>query len=244
MTNSQADRMTGRQTLAYGSETIDFSLSFSPRQRLSISVEPHGGVVVKAPAEATFEAVLNQIRKKAGWIIRQRDQFAAFGPAMPPKRYVSGETHRYLGRQYRFRVTRGDLPSVKLAGRFFEIVTPDKSDTAAVRKQLDAWYRRHALKVFGDSLHCCMSSSYFRKLASPHWSIRHMKRRWGSCTKDGTILLNLLLIQASPRCIEYVITHELCHLIHHNHNADFFRLLDRVMPDWRERKRKLETQGL
>jgi predicted metal-dependent hydrolase len=133
---------------------------------------------------------------------------------------------------------------VKLAGRFFEIVTPDKSDTAAVRKQLDAWYRRHALKVFGDSLECCMSSSYFRKLASPHWSIRHMKRRWGSCTKDGTILLNLLLIQASPRCIEYVITHELCHLIHHNHNADFFRLLDRVMPDWRERKRKLETQGL
>jgi predicted metal-dependent hydrolase len=244
MTNSQADRMTGRQTLAYGSETIDFSLSFSPRQRLSISVEPHGGVVVKAPAEATFEAVLNQIRKKAGWIIRQRDQFAAFGPAMPPKRYVSGETHRYLGRQYRFRVTRGDLPSVKLAGRFFEIVTPEKSDTAGVRKQLDAWYRRHALKVFGDSLECCMSSSYFRMLASPHWSIRHMKRRWGSCTKDGTILLNLLLIQASPRCIEYVITHELCHLIHHNHNADFFRLLDRVMPDWRERKRKLETQGL
>ena len=244
MTNSQADRMTGRQTPEYGSETIDFSLSFSPRRRLSITVEPHGDVVVKAPAEATLESVLDQIRKKAGWIIRQRDQFAAFGPVMPPKRYVSGETHRYLGRQYRLRVTRGDLPSVKLAGRFFEIVTPDKSDTAAVRKQLDAWYRRHALKVFGDSLECCMSSSYFRKLASPHWSIRHMKRRWGSCTKDGTILLNLLLIQASPRCIEYVITHELCHLIHHNHNADFFRLLDRVMPDWRERKRKLETQGL
>ena len=70
-----------------------------------------------------------------------------------------------------------------------------------------------------------------------------MKRRWGSCTKDGAILLNLLLIQASPRCIEYVITHELCHLIHHNHNAGFFRLLDRVMPDWRERKRKLEMAG-
>jgi predicted metal-dependent hydrolase len=241
MTNSQADRMTGRQTLDYGSETIDFSLSFSPRRRLSISVEPHGGVVVKAPAEATFEAVLNQIRKKAGWIIRQRDQFAAFGPVMPPKRYVSGETHRYLGRQYRLRVTRGDLSSVKLVGRFFEVVTPDKSDSAAVRKQLDAWYRRRALKVFGDHLERCLKSSYFRKLTFPEWSIRKMKRRWGSCMKDGAILLNLQLIQASPRCIEYVIVHELCHLIHHGHDASFYRLLGRALPDWRERKARLES---
>jgi len=240
MTNSQADRMTGRQTLGYGSETIDFSLSFSPRQRLSITVEPQGDVVVKAPAEATLESVLNHVRKKAGWIIRQRDQFAAFGPVMPPKRYVSGETHRYLGRQYRLRVTRGDLKSVKLAGRFFEIVTPDKADAAAVRQQLDAWYRDHAVNVFGNTVERCMSSTYFRTLAQPEWSIRRMKRRWGSCTKDGAILLNLLLIQASPRCIEYVICHELCHLIHHNHDPRFFRLLDRVMPDWRERKRKLE----
>jgi len=68
-----------------------------------------------------------------------------------------------------------------------------------------------------------------------------MKRRWGSCTKDGTILLNLLLIQASPRCIEYVITHELCHLIHHGHDASFYRLLGRALPDWRERKTRLES---
>jgi predicted metal-dependent hydrolase len=85
-----------------------------------------------------------------------------------------------------------------------------------------------------------LTSSYFRNLASPNWSIRRMKRRWGSCTKGGTILLNVLLIQASPRCIDYVITHELCHLTHHNHNTAFFRLLDRVMPDWRERKSRLE----
>jgi predicted metal-dependent hydrolase len=244
MTHSQADRMTGRQTLAYGSETINFSLSFSPRRRLSITVEPHGEVVVKAPAESTFELVLDEIRKKGGWIIRQRDQFAAFGPAMPPKRYVSGETHRYLGRQYRLRVTQGKPPSVKLIGRYFEIVTPDKLDTEAVQTQLDGWYRRRAQRTFTEHLERSLMSSYFRRLASPEWSIRRMKRRWGSCTKDGTILLNVLLIQASPRCIDYVITHELCHLIHHNHDAAFFRLLDRVMPDWRERKQKLESHSL
>ena len=241
MTTSQADRMTGRQTLAYGSETIDFSLNFSPRRRLSITVEPQGDVIVKAPIEATLDSVLDHLRKKAGWIIRQRDQFAAFGPAMPPKRYVSGETHRYLGRQYRLRVTNGESPSVKLVGRFFEIVTPDKSNAVAVEKLLDAWYRHRAAKMFAEYLERCLRSSYFRKLASPEWSIRKMKRRWGSCTHNGTILLNLLLIQASPRCIEYVITHELCHTIHHSHNSAFFQLLERVMPDWQERKRRLES---
>jgi hypothetical protein len=185
--------------------------------------------------------VREQIQRKAGWIIRQRDAFAAFGPSMPPKKYVSGETHRYLGRQYRLRVTHGATPSVKLIGRYFEVVSPDKTDSMTIQCQLDGWYRRRAQRIFADRLQYCLSSSWFRSLATPGWTIRKMKRRWGSCTKEGTILLNLLLIQVSPRCIEYVITHELCHLIVHNHGPQFYRLLDRAVPDWRERKRKLES---
>ena len=242
MTNSQADRMTGPQTLVYGSEIIDFRLSFSPRRRLTITVEPNGSVIVKAPTGATLDTVLEQVRRKAGWIIRQRDAFAAFGPSMPPKKYVSGETHRYLGRQYRLRVKQGATRSVKLIGRYFEVVTPDKSDTLAIQRQLDDWYRRRAQHIFANLLEHCLASSWFRSLATPRWTIRKMKRRWGSCTKNGTILLNLLLIQVSPRCIEYVIAHELCHLIVHDHGPRFDRLLNRVMPDWRERKRKLELQ--
>ena len=237
---SQADRMAGHQILDYGSESIAFNLSFSPRRRLSIAVEPTGDVIVKAPVDTSLETVLEHLHRKAGWIIRQRDGFASFGPVMPPKRYVSGETHRYLGRQYRLRVRDGDEASVKLIGRFFEIVTTDKSNTTAVRKQLESWYRSHAQQVFGQHFAECLQSSYFRKLDAPRWSIRRMKRRWGSCTKSGSILLNLLLVQASPLCIEYVITHELCHLVHHSHDTKFYRLLGRVMPDWRERKRKLE----
>lgn len=241
MTNSQADRMTGPQTLAYGSEQIDFSLQISPRKRLSITVEPNGGVVVKAPTDATLESVLVHLRRKAGWIIRQRDRFASFGPAMPAKCYRSGETHRYLGRQYRLRISAGEQ-SVKLIGRFFEITTRDKANSTQIKAQLDDWYRVHAETIFQHCFDRYLRSTHFRNLSQPKWSLRNMKRRWGSCTKAGTILLNPSLIAASPRSIEYVITHELCHLIHHNHSPEFFRLLDRVMPDWRERKRKLETQ--
>jgi predicted metal-dependent hydrolase len=147
-----------------------------------------------------------------------------------------------LGRQYRLRVTKGSPLSVKLIGRYFEIVTGDRAETEAVRRQLETWYRRRAKEVFAQHIEECLKSSYFRNLDQPNWSIRRMKRRWGSCTKQGSILLNLLLIQASPLCIDYVISHELCHLIHHHHDTDFYRLLSRVMPDWQSRKRKLEGQ--
>ena len=104
MTTEPGRRMTGRQTLAYGSETIDFSLSFSPRRRLDYrrATRRRRG---KAPTEATLESVLDQIGKKPVGSSDNGTNSHAFGPAMPPKRYVSGETHRYLGRQYRLRVT-------------------------------------------------------------------------------------------------------------------------------------------
>lgn len=241
MNKGQADRRSGPHILAYGSEAIPFHLSFSPRRRLSICVDPDGSVAVKAPVDATLDAVLSKLHGRAGWIIRQRDRFATFGPILPPKRYVSGETHRYLGRQYRLRLTTGISPSVKLVGRFFEIVTPDKRDSLIVQRQLDDWYRRRAQDVFAKRLQHCLKSSHFRSIVPPDWNIRRMKRRWGSCTVRGSILLNLLLIQTSLPCIDYVITHELCHLLVHHHNAAFYRLLDLVMPDWRERKRKLES---
>ncbi|MGN6545275.1 MAG: M48 family metallopeptidase [Aureliella sp.] len=241
MTSSQAGRTDGPQTLSYGSETINFCLSFSPRKRLSITVEPGGAVIVKAPVESNLQMVLEHLRRRAGWIIRQRDSFADYGPSMPPKKFVSGETHRYLGRQYRLNITCGVTSSVKLVGRHFEIVTPDKSDSQAVKRLMEGWYRKRAEGVLAERIESCLASSWFRSLKSPTWSIRKMKRRWGSCTKDGAILLNLLLIQASPRCIDYVIMHELCHLIIHNHEPQFYRLLSRVMPDWQERKRKLES---
>ncbi len=240
MSETRADRMPARQTLVYGSESIDFSLSFSPRRRLSVAVEPDGRVVVKAPADATLESVLDHLRRKAGWILRQRDQFAAYGPPALPKKFVSGETHRYLGRQYRLRVIEGPAAGVKLVGRFFEVTTPRKKDSASVARLLESWYRRHALRTFANVIEQCLAHSRFRRLKMPRWTIQRMKRRWGSCTKEGRILLNLLLIQAPPACIEYVITHELCHLLVHRHDASFYHLLDRTLPDWREQKSRLE----
>jgi predicted metal-dependent hydrolase len=159
---------------------------------------------------------------------------------VPASRFANGKSHCDFGRQSRLRISQGDLGSVKLVDRFFEITTPDKRSSAAAEKLLESWYRQHAQLFFETRLQHCLTSPGFRGLSPPSWSIRLMKRRWGSCTKEGRILLNLQLIQTSPSCIDYVITHELCHLIEHNHTAAFYHLLDRAMPDWRKRKKKLE----
>lgn len=235
---SERDR-DERRTIAFGSETFEFSLSFSPRKRLAISVEPDGHVVVRAPIEASLEEVLGVLHRKAGWILRQRDAFAAFGPSMPPKRYVNGETHRYLGRQYRLRIRKGAAPSVKLVGRYFEIESPTR-DPEAIESLLQAWFRQRAKHVLGHRMEACFRSPFFRKLASPQWRLRRMRRRWGSCSKEGIILLNPLLVHAPIGCIDYVLVHELCHLVHHNHDAAFYRFLSKVMFEWPKWKNRLE----
>lgn len=226
--------------MQYGSETIEYSLSYSKRARLSIVVEPSGTVEVHAPLDAEFEAIDALVKKRSGWIIRQLDRFESFGPKQPPKSFVNGETHYYLGRQYRLRIHESEENRVKLIGRFFEIGTRERRDTKMVEHLLDEWFRKRAEELFPKYLACQRKDPLLRSLKEPPLKIRKMSRRWGSCTRNGTIILNPSLVHASIGSIEYVITHELCHLIHHAHDAAFYRLLTRTMPDWELRKQKLE----
>ncbi len=237
---NKAVRRSGTHFVQYGSERITYSLDFSDRKRMAITIEPDGSVRAIAPLDATTEQVAEVIRKRAGWIVRQRDRFELYSPVMPPKTFTNGETHRYLGRQYRLRIRKGDIPSVRLVGRFFEIEANDLRNPLEIESLLESWFRARAIDVFARQMQACLNHPSLRKLDEPPIRIRKMSHRWGSCTKHGTIVLNLLLVQASPRCISYVITHELCHLIHYAHDAAFYRLLTRIMPDWETRKERLE----
>lgn len=233
--------MTQQHTLQYGTTTIEYQLSFAPRKTLAIDVHPDLQVSVKAPEGAELPAIEAIIRKRAPWILRQQRKYQSYLPHLPPREYVSGETHRYLGRQYRLKVQTGQPEGVKLMRGYFFITVRDKSDTARVAALLNEWYRHHAHRVFRERLDICFERMRFLKLAYPELEIRRMEKRWGSCTPQGKILLNLNLIQVSKPYIDYVIVHELCHLKEHHHGAAFYRLLDRVMPDWRTRREQLNA---
>lgn len=177
--------------------------------------------------------------KKARWIVRTQERIRTFHPLPAPKRYISGETLLYLGRQYRLKIDQGDPATARLKGKFLVVSTRDKTDRDAVKRKVDQWYRERAEETFRRYLASCVEVGARHDIPEPTLTLRKMKTRWGSCNSKGRITINTNLVQAPVHCIEYVIMHELCHLKHMNHSKAFYRLLTQCMPDWKKRKEAL-----
>ena len=231
--------MTSPYSVQYGSTLISYEVSFAARKTLVIKVHPDLRVTVRAPEGSGLETIQQKVKNRVPWILRQQRQFESYLPKLPPRQYVSGETHRYLGRQYRLKVNESDSERVKLSRGYFFINLRDKNDTERVKSLLMEWYRQQTERVFRERLEACLTKLRFLQLAEPELEIRQMNTRWGSCTPEGKILLNLRLMQVPKEYIDYVVVHELCHLKEHNHSQRFYELLNRVMPDWQKKRQKL-----
>ncbi|MDD2798886.1 MAG: SprT family zinc-dependent metalloprotease [Bacteroidales bacterium] len=231
--------------IEYGSKRIDFRLEYSDRRTLGITVTPDLEVLVKAPADTAVDVIKERLRKKAPWIIRQLSFFLSFQPRLTDRKFIGGETHLYLGKQYRLKVISFELgvksgDGVKLKGQFLEVYTRDNSK---VKGLVEAWYLDKAKERFHQLAQPLFEAFIKRndiEKADYNLSIRQMPTRWGSCTAKGRIILNPELIKAPKACIEYVIVHELCHLIHHDHTQKFLDLQTREMAEWEKWKNKLE----
>ncbi len=229
-----------QRSFKFGRKVIDYALLVSNRKTLEISVYPDQTVVVKAPASAELSAVENKLQKRAGWICRQIEYFRQFEPRPQPRSFVSGETHLYLGRQYRLKIVSGDKDSVKLIRGKFLVSFRENLEPEKIKTMLKSWYKEKAQQQFNDSLNRCWQKFRLSGLKKPQIIIRRMSKRWGSLSANGLINLNPELIKAPKECIDYVIMHELCHLRHHNHSPAFYRLMAALVPNWQKIKTKLE----
>ena len=228
------------QEIIFGTETIGYEIRFLPTRRtLGIEVHPDLSVVVRAPADCDLDTIQARVCKRASWISKQLTNFQRYSPRTPARQYVSGETHLFLGRQYRLKVLTGESASVKMNRGHLVLTLPGKADPDRVKALLHRWYLDHARQIFMDVLDEFLP--HFKGHLQPRLIVRTMQSRWGSLSQAGTITLNANLVRAHRACIEYVVTHELCHIKHRDHDANFFRLLGQVMPDWEKRKQLLET---
>lgn len=226
----------------YGSEAIGYSVERRMRRKtLGIEVHPDLRVVVLAPPDCGNDDIQARVRRRARWIARQLERFRRYRPRTPPRRYVAGETHLYLGRQYRLKFAEGERENVVRTRSHLVVAAPNRLARAETERVVGAWYRRQAREIFAAILDKCFPALARRGLLRPRIEVRAMVRRWGSLSKKGRMTLNVNLLKAPPSCIEYVITHELCHLLHDHHGPRFYRLLTRLMPDWEKRKRHLEV---
>jgi len=230
--------------VTYGSKKIEYHLLLVNRKTMEIAVHPDSTVIVKAPAQSDIALIEKKIIKRARWILRQLNYFKQFNPKTPERCYVNGETHLYLGKQYRLKLTEGAENSVKLSRGFFHITSRNKITPNSTRKLLNQWYSEKAQIQFADSMERCWQKFNGLGINYPKISIKRMRKRWGSLSLKGTVTLNTDLIKAPKECIDYVVTHELCHLKYHDHSQNFYKLLDSVIPGWEKIKRKLELSML
>ena len=237
--------MSGKSTLhslIYGNTTIEYTLTHTVRETLAVHVHPDTSVTVEAPLEREFAEVEQRVHQRAAWIVKQQREFRRYSVEFPPRLYVSGETHRYLGRQYRLRVIESDDPPeiVRMDRGTISIFARSKSPER-VKKVLEDWLRQRAREIFSKRVDEWYPRFERFEVMKPQVVVRKMKSRWGSCTAKGKITLNFKLIQVPRQLIDHVIVHEMCHLVEHSHSRDFYALLSRIMPDWETRREKLNS---
>lgn len=243
--------MQEQRQVEYGTHVIEYRLERRQRTTLEITVDPDGLVRVTAPSNAAVEDIAARVRKRARWILNQQATFSTFRPRTPPRLYVPGETHLYLGRQYRIRVvppkaekfapSAACMPSVKMVRGFLEVRHVDFHDTRTIEKQIKAWFLGRAQSQLPRRVELNRQRFPEPSAVQPtSVRLQRMRTRWGSAARAGNLVLNPDLIRAPMDCVDYVVTHELCHLLVPDHGRKFFELQQWVMPDWERRKQRLE----
>lgn len=229
--------------LKYGHEEVEYSVVENARllSRVRIHVNPDGRVEVERPPGVGPAEVHRAVQKRSRWISRHVKAAKAGKEHVLPRRYVSGECHFYLGRRHKLIVleTSRAASEVRLWRGRIEVSLP-VADPVAVRRRMRDWYRERAKSYFARKL-----PELFARFdlveSAPGFQLLAMKNQWGSCSPAGRVSLNPSLIKAPAHCVEYVLLHELCHLIEHNHSKRFYALLERHCPDWRAWKSELDS---
>ena len=243
----------------YGSDTIRYDIIRKTKlsdtakkvaRKVIIKVHPDQRVVATVPHDASDNAIVDAMHKRARWIWQSINDFAKQKDTVLHKRYVSGETQFYLGKRYVLKVIvdAEQVPNVKLSrGKLnvtikHEVSKDNDERLVKIKPLIDKWYQHKAKAIFHERLTELLPKATW-VAGIPSFRVMAMKKQWGSCSTKGNLMLNPHLVKAPKECIDYVILHELCHIAEHNHSERFWRLLAQVLPNWKEVKAKLDDMA-
>ncbi|TCT17571.1 hypothetical protein EDD68_12819 [Melghiribacillus thermohalophilus] len=229
----------------YGNNTIEFYVVRKNVKNVNLNIKPDTTIIVSAHQKVPVDFIKEFVRKKAPWIVKHVNQFDKVQPEVRREReYISGESFKYLGKQYRLRVRQTDGEEfVKYLRGFLYLYVKDPEHYKKKEKLMQEWFRQRAHVIFYEALDKVYPKLQKYDIPRPNIQIRTMKARWGSCLVDSSaILLNAELIKAPKPCIEYVILHELIHFKYNDHSSNFYEMLYSLMPDWEKRKEILDEE--
>lgn len=239
-----APERLGTRSFCHDGRTVEFELVRSDRRTLGLTVGRDGALVARAPRRAQEVDVVRWVAGHAEWILRRQREVAERARRTPPRRFVDGELHLYLGREYRMTIMRDGaergVERVRFDGHEFRVRVGEDAPPERVAQLMDAWYMRRARAVLAERLDVCWATFPDEGRPRPTLRVKRMRSRWGSMSPKGTMSLRLDLIRAPVECIDYVVLHELCHLVHPGHGRDFWAMVGALVPDWKDRRKRLE----
>lgn len=212
-------------------------------RKKSASIQLQGDLVkVSVPMTLSDRRIRDLVIKRTSWI-KSKLQEQSNRPISAPREYISGETVTYLGKNYRLKVLKGQQPSVKLKRGYVEVTlsNTDVDPKTTVHSLLQDWYRSHAQKRLEEKT---LRLAKIIGVNPSSVTVKNYKSRWGSCSPEGDISYNWRIILAPQSIVDYVIVHELCHILEHNHSSSYWKHVERHVPNWREQKEWLKHNEL
>lgn len=228
-------------------QSFDYVVKRQRRKTMALHVMPDATIEIRVPKWVPKREWIKFVESRADWVIHQQRE--VLDKLLSQPGFADGEQHFYLGAKYSLNVVCASKPAVLLCDKgsgeqVLHVRVRFPQEPGAIQKALDRWYRVQAKQVFDTRMKQCFSlfsQEFQEKYTLPVITLRRMLRRWGSCSQSGAVTLNVQLIKMPLHCIDYVIVHELCHLLVFNHSPAFYQLMASVMPDWKLRKKLLET---
>lgn len=227
-------------TINIGSVAVE--IQFKPIKNLHLSVHPpFGKVTVSSPDFYDLEKVKIYLATKLGWIKREQKKILA-QEREGEKLFITQESHAFLGKRYLLKVIPTPKNQVKINGNYLELYARENSVVAVRKKIIYDWYRIKLRESISSYMaHFCVVMD----LQIPDYKIYKMKTKWGSCSSETKrLLFNIELAKKPTACIEYIVVHELVHLIERKHNKNFIILMNKYLPNWRVQKKILNELPL
>jgi len=203
----------------------------SKRSTLALYIDPRGELIVKAPEKMSDRKIFDFIKSRGDWIIERKQAIAR--NAFINRNVAAYNTFYFLGREL--------VPVIsevkQITRQETAILIPAKIEADKVQKKIEKYFKDHAKAIIAER---CQYFSQKLKLSYSKFVINNNQTRWGSCSKNGEIALNWRAIMLKPALLDYIVVHEFCHLLEFNHTKDFWRIVETILPNWKQLRVELK----
>ena len=225
-----------------GEEIIEYNVVFRKRKTQCIQIRPPGDVTVLSPIGKSEQEIHRAVQTKVKWIRKKLSEMSEIYSLKRERQYINGEPFYYMGREHCLRIEAREKykrPRVDLEGDKLVVYTA-KVKAEDIRYAIENWYRKKAFENISDRI--SYYQCYFIERPT-QVIVKKQRKRWGSCTAKHKLLFNFKCVMLPLWVLDYIVVHEMCHMVHLNHSNEFWSLVEQILPDYKLRRKWLKNNG-